>query len=116
MIVMCHPLSDGVCFNVAADGQSISGAGSSCVSGAAAWTNLDGLSEDTGDCLVEISCEGAWPIDDGSFACINSSGDLIIGEFGNPTMLPALRIKREVESMTIASLPGLLHLTDLTLR
>jgi hypothetical protein len=74
---------DGVCFNVAADGQSISGAGSSCASGAAAWTNLDGLSEDTGDCLVEISCAGAWPIDDGSFACVNSSGDLIIGEFGS---------------------------------
>jgi hypothetical protein len=74
---------DGVCFNVAEDGQSISGAGSSCANGATAWTNLNGLSEDTGDCNVEITCAGAWPIDDGSFACVNNEGDLIVGQFGS---------------------------------
>jgi hypothetical protein len=34
----------------------------------------------------------------------------------HPIGLPALGLKREVGSMTIASPSGLLHLTDLTLR
>ena len=41
---------------------------------------------------------------------------LSLANLTHPTVLPALGIKREVGSMTIASPSGLLHLTDLTLR
>jgi hypothetical protein len=77
---------DGVCFNVAQDGRSITDVGSSCANGAAAWTNLNGVAEDTGDCNVEISCPGiagGWPIEEGKFACVNNEGDLIVGQFGS---------------------------------
>jgi hypothetical protein len=74
---------DGVCFNVAEDGLSITSVGSSCQNGTAFKSNLNGVSEDTGDCNVEIGCEGNWSIEGGSFACTNSDGDLVTGQFNS---------------------------------
>jgi hypothetical protein len=51
----------------------------------AAWTNLNGISEDSiGPCNVEISCDARpWYIEEGQFACVNNAGDLIVGQFGS---------------------------------
>jgi hypothetical protein len=74
---------DGVCFNVAQDGMSITFVGSSCDNGTAFKANLFGVSEDTGDCGVEFGCAGEWPIEDGSFACTNGDGDLVVGNINS---------------------------------
>ena len=75
---------DGVCFNVAEDGKTITALGSSCDNGTAFKANLFGFSEDTGDCDVEFGCAGDWPInEDGGFACTNGDGDLVIGQFNS---------------------------------
>ena len=74
---------DGVCFNVAQDGMSITSVGSSCDNGTAFKANLFGVSEDTGDCGVEFGCAAEWPIEDGSFACTNGDGDLVVGNINS---------------------------------
>jgi len=84
---------DGVCFNVAEDGASITSEGSSCANGTTFWSNLNGVSEDTGDCNVELGCEGDWPIEDGSFACLNSDGDLVVGQFSPSNKASGLAFK-----------------------
>jgi hypothetical protein len=84
---------DGVCLNVAEDGNSITGVGSGCANGTAFWSNLNGVSEDTGDCNVELACAGEWPIEDGGFACVNSEGDLVIGEFSSSNSASGLAFK-----------------------
>ena len=70
---------NGVCFNVAQDGKTITPEGSSCANGTSAWTNLNGVNEE-GDCDVQVTCAIIRPIEDGSFACA-SGGDLITGKF-----------------------------------
>ena len=84
---------DGVCFNVAQDGMSITGVGSSCANGAAFAANLFGVSEDTGDCGVEFGCAGPWPIEDGSFACTNGDGDLVVGNIDSSGSASGLAFK-----------------------
>jgi hypothetical protein len=84
---------DGVCFNVAEDGMSITGAGSTCANGAAFAANMFGVSEDTGDCAVEFECPSVWPIEDGSFECLNADGDLVIGQFNSFNSASGLAFK-----------------------
>ena len=84
---------DGVCFNVAQDGKTITPDGSSCANGTSAWTNLFGVSEDTGDCTAQVNCEIIRPIEDGSFACANSDGDLITGRFTSSDSASGLAFK-----------------------
>ena len=84
---------DGVCFNVAANGMSITGAGSTCANGAAFAANMFGVSEDTGDCSVEFQCPSVWPIEDGSFECLNADGDLVIGQFDSDNSASGLAFK-----------------------
>jgi len=84
---------DGVCFNVAENGMSITGAGSTCANGAAFAANMFGVSEDTGDCSVEFQCPSVWPIEDGSFECLNADGDLVIGQFDSVNSASGLAFK-----------------------
>ena len=84
---------DGVCLNVAQDGMTITPDGSSCANGASAWTNLNGVNEDTGDCDVQATCAIIRPIEDGSFACANSDGDLITGRFTSSDTANGLAFK-----------------------
>ena len=84
---------DGVCFNVAANGMSITGAGSTCANGAAFAANMFGVSEDTGDCSVEFQCPSVWPIEDGSFECLNADGDLVIGQIDSVNSASGLAFK-----------------------
>ena len=69
------------------------GAGSTCANGAAFAANMFGVSEDTGDCAVEFQCLSAWPIEDGSFECLNADGDLVIGQFDSVNSASGLAFK-----------------------
>ncbi len=87
---------DGICFNVAEDGQSITSLGSSCANGAAFAANLFGVSEDTGDCDVDFECLAAWTIDEeGNFGCTNSDGDLATGHFDSANSASGFAFKEK---------------------
>lgn len=78
---------EGVCFNVAADGLSLTEVGSTCDQGAAFDSNLDNGKENGlgGDCGVEADCEGVWKITAGSFHCAADLGTLVVGQFDSFT-------------------------------
>ena len=76
----------GVCFNVSSDGTTIIGGElSSCDQQSAFDGNLDGISNDGRNCKATPSCEGVWPIIDGTFTCVNEFGEMAIGTFDSNT-------------------------------
>ena len=80
----------GVCFNVSADGRSLTEAGSQCDGNAAFDSNLNGLNDDGGNCGAEAECDGIWQIEGGKFACTGELGTLVIGTFGSSTSAAGL--------------------------
>jgi len=76
----------GVCFNVAADGKTLTEVGSTCDGNAAFDSNLDGLNNDLNECGVEAECDGVgWDIVNGQFSCTGELGSLAIGTFTSAT-------------------------------
>jgi hypothetical protein len=77
----------GVCFTVSADGKNIvGGEGSSCDAQTAFDSDLEGITNQEGrECNVNVSCEGVWPIVDGTFTCVNELGEMAIGTFNSAT-------------------------------
>lgn len=85
----------GVCFNVAADGLSITEIGSTCDQGNAFDSNLNGLNNDLNECDVEADCEGVWKIEDGTFSCVTELGTLVVGTFESSTSASGLAFEGE---------------------
>ena len=76
----------GVCFMVNSEGTHIIGGNlSECDAQAAFDSNLDGISNEGNNCKVTTQCEGKWLIVEGSFACLNSQGELAHGTFTSNT-------------------------------
>jgi len=73
-----------VCFNVSADGRTLTSEGSLCDSGRAFDSDIDTVREDGTPCDAEVQCQGVIAIVDGSFSC-TSSGEIAVGTFLNPT-------------------------------
>jgi hypothetical protein len=90
-----HWRGTAVCFNVAADGLSITGVGSPCDQGNAFDSNLDGINNEGNDCGVEVDCEGKWAIEDGTFNCVSNLGTLAVGTFTSATTIVGLAIEGE---------------------
>ncbi len=72
-----------VCFNVAADGRSLTEINSQCDGSASFDSNLKGISDDLEECDVEAECDGPWSIEGGVFNCTSELGTLAIGKFGS---------------------------------
>ncbi len=85
----------GVCFNVGADGRSLTEVGSQCDGNAAFDSDLNGLNDDGGNCDAEAECDGIWQIEGGKFACTGELGTLAIGSFGSSTSAAGLAYEPE---------------------
>lgn len=86
----------GVCFMVSEDGGSIIGGNlSECDAQAAFDSNLEGISDELRECNVTASCEGVWPIVDGTFTCVNELGEMAIGTFDSTTSANGLAFEGE---------------------
>jgi len=75
----------GVCFNVSADGRTLTSEGSTCNNGRAFDSDIDSVNSVTGvACDAEVQCQGVIAIVDGSFSC-TSSGEIAVGTFTSNT-------------------------------
>ena len=76
----------GVCFNVAPDGRTLTSEGSTCDEGNAFDSDISGLTETGFTCDAEVECKGVIAIVDGSFSCNgDEEGEIAAGSFWNPT-------------------------------
>ncbi len=86
----------GLCFNVSADGRSLTEAGSACDGNAAFDSRLeDGISDEGVGCNVDAECDGIWQIEGGKFACTGELGTLAVGTFGSATSASGLAFEPE---------------------
>jgi hypothetical protein len=75
----------GVCFNVSADGRTLTSDGSTCDNGRAFDSDIDSVNSVNGDpCDAEVQCQGVIAIVDGSFSC-TSTGEIAFGTFTSNT-------------------------------
>lgn len=88
----------GVCFMVSPDGKSIvGGEGSGCDAQAAFDSNLEGFTNqgEGEECNVNASCEGVWPIVDGTFTCLNDLGEIATGTIHSATSASGFAIDND---------------------
>jgi hypothetical protein len=88
--------STEVCFNVSADGRSLTEVGSQCDGNAAFDSRIeDGISDEGVGCNVDAECDGIWQIEGGKFACTGELGTLAVGTFGSATSASGLAFEPE---------------------
>ena len=90
-----------VCFNVSADGRTLTSEGSLCDNGRAFDSDIDTVREDGTPCDAEVQCQGVIAIVDGSFSC-TSSGEIAVGTFLSPTSAAGVAQETETSSVCIA--------------
>ena len=89
-----------VCFNVSADGRTLTSQGSFCDSNRSFDADIDSVTEGGNPCDAEVECQGVIAIVDGSFSCTDS-GAIAVGTFTSPTT--ASGVAQESESSGVCT-------------
>ena len=74
----------GVCFNISADGRTLTSDGSTCDEGNAFDSDINSTDQNGALCDAEVECTGVIAIVDNGFSCTNDHGkEIAVGSFVN---------------------------------